>query len=592
MTGTETRFFRNGVLIDSPRNWKELEIECNWEDRKESGELNLPTLNFVGEEATNIKLRFLDGLSGGVGFTEGDELKIQFGDSNNTVFEFEGMIDYSSDLLFMGENEVRVEVKKLQGLDWLSEVADGFSFASMYDEGIVKDSDFIKVPYVLNYIPDNTQLILLSLYSFLLAKELAENVMRIFEGISEGVNAATPSVGVGVGVGAVAVTTYDIGDIIWASAKIAIKIGYTIAIGVALYRTLQDLIEQILPAKRNHLGMNIKRMFELGCQKTNLTLNSNLLNTISDWCVIPSKFAKGGEPPKGEKETGYPTNSDSIYTFGDLIRVCSIWFNADYKIINGVFYFEQERYFDNLAQYVIPSTYTDQEKLQNHLGFNTNELKSNFLVKYEFDIQDQNTLENQEGRVFQLITEPIVVKNPKLKTLKGLEEIVIPFSLGVEKDKLTNIESTLKFVLQRADLVLNLYGKPAISNKITDRLNCLSLSSHFLSIPKVVVMQGSKLKPKQRQILSASKIFNNYHFTKSFVPINNDHNQWRKIPEKTIPFSKEDFVILSQSNYCFTENGQKARIDYLKWNPYKGIATIKGRVKEIYTNNLKIRTIE
>jgi hypothetical protein len=584
MTGTETRFFRNGSLVDSPRNWKEIEIECNWEDRKESGELNLPTLSFVGQEATNIRNRFQDGLSGGVGFTEGDELKIQFGDALNSVFEFNGMIDYSSDLLFIGENEVRVEVKKMQGLDWLSEIADGFSFASLYDEGIVKDTDFVKVPYVINYVPDNMQVIMLSMYSYMLGKEIAENYMRIAEGIAEITNASIPNVGFGV--------TWDIGDVVWSALKVAIKFAYTIAIGVALYKTLQQLIEELLPKKRYHLGMSIKKMFERGCEKSKLTLNSNLLNSISDWVIIPQKFAKGGEPANGEKETGYPTNSDPVYTFGDLIRVVSKWFNADYKIIDGVFYFEQERSFKINAQYVIPQTYTDQEKLQNHLGFNTNELKSNYMVRYEFDLQDQNTLDNQDGRVYQVITEPIVVKNEKLKTLKGLEEVIIPFSMGLEKTTLNKIEKLLKDLLSVADPLMNLFGKPSLSNKITDRLNCLSLSSHFLSIPKVVVMQGSKLAKNQRSTLSANKIFNNYHYSNSFVPINNEHNQWKKIPEKTIPFSKEHFVLLKQSNYCFTENGQEARIDYLKWNPYKGIATIKGRVKEIYTNNLKIRAVE
>lgn len=592
MTGTETKFYRNGNLINSPRNWKEIEIECNWEERKESGELNLPTLNFVGEEATNIRNRVLNGLFGGVGFTEGDNLKIVFGDNTSNVFEFNGMIDYCSDLLFIGENEVRVEVKKTQGLDWLSEIADGFSFASLYDEGIVKDSDFVKVPYIINYVPDGTQMILLSLYTFMLAKEIAENIMRIAEGISEITNASIPSVGVGVGLGAVAVTTWDLGDVVWAAIKVAIKIAYTIAIGVALYKTLQELIEQMLPKKRNHLGMNIKKMFERGCEKTNLTLDSKLLNSISDWVIIPSKYAKGGEPQNGEKETGYPTNSDPIYSFGDLIRICSKWFNADYKIVNGVFYFEQERTFKENAQYVIPATYTDQEKLQNQIGFNTNELKSNYMVRYEFDVQDQNTLDNQVGRVYQVVTEPVVVNNIKLVTLKGLEEVIIPFSMGVEKDKLTDVENTLKKLLSYADTILSFFGKPSLTSKITDRLNCLSLSSHFLTIPKVVVMSGSKLKKGQRDLLSAKNIFNNYHYSNSFVPINNEHNQWKKLPEKNIPFSKEDFVLLSQSNYCFTEDGKEARVDYLKWNPYKGIATIKGRVKEIYTNNLKIRAVE
>lgn len=593
MTGTDTRFYRNGILVPSPRNWKEIEIECDWLERRENGYINIPSLNFIGEEATNIRNRIQDGNSGGVGIFEGDEMYIEFGDISNPVFKFNCYLDYAEESTFIGENEVRVAIKKIQGTDWLNDVAGAFSFASLYDEGIIKQSDFVKVPYVINYIPDGMQLIMLSMYSFMLAKEIADSIKRISESIAEATNASIPSLGVGVGIGAVAVTTWDLGDIIWVGLKIVMNIAYTIALGVALYKTLEELIENLISKKRNHLGMGIKKMMEKGCQKLNLTLSSDLLNEIKDWVIIPTKFAKGGEPEKGDVETGYPTNTDPFYNFADLIRTLQLWFNADFRIENGVLTFEEKTFWKNKSSFVIPMTYDDQEKLQNITDFNKEELIANYNIKYQFDVQDQNTLDNQIGRVLQVITEPKIINNPKLVNISKLTEISIPVSLGLEKTSYTGVENALLKLLKAVDNFLSVIGKSSnLQSKISNRLGTLLLSSHFTSMPKVVVMSGSKLKNNQRDVLSVRKLFENYHYTNSFVPYNGEHNQWKKFNERTIPFSKEDFVNLAESNYCVLPTGEEARIDYLKWNPYKGTALIKGRVKFIYTDNLKLRLIE
>jgi hypothetical protein len=581
---TDIRVYRNGNLIDSPRNWKAFEIECNWQEESENASISITSLEFVGKEATNIRDRVLDGLIGGVGIFEGDSLEIEFGDAGNPVFKFEGYLDYAKETSFIGLNEVSVSLGKVQSLEWLSGVADGYSFASLYDEGIVTQNDFIKVPYKINYVPDNMQVLMLSISLFMMTKEAIQLVYSTAESTADLINSLTPSVGLGV--------VWDIGDVIWVALKIIFKVAYAIAIAYAIISLMKELIEQLFPKKRNHLGMSIKTMFERGCQKSNLTLNSQLLDSISNWVILPTKFFKGEEPPKGETETGFPLNGDPIYTFGDLIRICTKWFKAEYKIENGVFYFEKKNTFMNNSSYVIPATYIDQDKLQNISSFNTDELNSNYFISYNFDNQDQNTLDNQEGRIVQVITEPINVLNPKLKNMTGLYEVNIPISMGVEKTSYTKVEKIAKDILGGVDNLVNkLGGNSNLQSKIEDGLNTLLLSSHMTSMPKVVVMSGSKLANNQRSLLSAINLYNNSHYVDSFVETNGVHNQWKKFPETTIPFSKNDFVNLTNNNYCFDENGNKAKIETLKWTPYKGTAVITGRINEKYTNNLKTRII-
>ena len=131
--------------------------------------------------------------------------------------------------------------------------------------------------------------------------------------------------------------------------KLIAYVAYTIAIIVAIKALIEQILEQLLPKKRDHLGMRLKRLFEKGCEHLELSLSSSLLDNISDWVIQPSKNHKGGQAPEGAlsgwKETGTPGIDDSFDTFGDLIRVWSLVFNAEYKIVGDVFHFERKDFF-------------------------------------------------------------------------------------------------------------------------------------------------------------------------------------------------------------------------------------------------------
>jgi hypothetical protein len=91
----------------------------------------------------------------------------------------------------------------------------------------------------------------------------------------------------------------------------------------------KEIFEQLLP-KNDHLGMTFRRMFE----------NTSTLRLFRhqriDWVHIPRKDKKGGS----NGETGFPSNSEPIYTFGDLIRSKEMF--ANYRIKDGIFYFNEK----------------------------------------------------------------------------------------------------------------------------------------------------------------------------------------------------------------------------------------------------------
>lgn len=582
------RHYIGGNDFGEPRNWTELEITLDWLQKKEGVNINIGDLEFVKRANRYLQQRIMDGLSGGVGIFEGEPYTIKIGDPSNPVYTFDGYLDFTEDLTVLGNQQITASLKKKKGGDWLNDVADGYSFAYLYDQNHITDADFVKVPYVINYVPDGMQLIILSMSLFMMTKELIENIQKIAEAIGDVTDASTPVIGVSVGLGAGVVTAWDLGNYIMVALKLLARIAYAIAIIIAIKELIEQIFEQLLPAKRYHLGMTFKRMFEAFCSFHGLTLSSTLLNQKSNWVHIPDKDRKGGK--SGER--GFPTNTSAIYTFGDLIRVCKEMWNADFRIVNGVFQFERKDYFEIAGTYQLPNTYNNQEKLLDNVKFNTDEIIANYNIYWQYDTQDQNTLDDQTGRVFQAITTPVTKINADFVNIKNLAEISIPFSIGKCKTDLTAVERLAKSLGQFVDNLTGILGGGTnFASQIEGRLGSLLLSSHFLTYGKVVVMNGGTLIENQRGELGAEKLWSDFHFINSFAEIGGYHNQWYRYLQQKVPMTIQEFALIMDNNLGVTPEGESFMIEKAVYKPDYRTAVIDYRIKRKYTNNLKIEYV-
>ena len=576
----------NGQDLGEPRNWQELEITIDWINKKDSGAINVSDLAFVDEANEYLQQRILNGLTGGVGIFEGDRYQIQVGPDSSPVYTFEGFLDFTQEMTKIGGEEIVCALRKKKGEDWLADVADSFSFAYLYDQGVVTNGDFVKVPYVINYVPDGLQLSILGMSIFMMSKELIENIQKLAETIADVTDAATPVIGVGVGFGAVAVTAWDLGNFILVVIKALARLAYIIAITVAIINLIEDLFEQLLPKKREHLGMTFKRMFEKSCQHLGMGFYTDVPEL--DWVHIPRKNKRGGE----NGETGFPSNTGPIYTFGDLIREMKTMFNADYRIRNNTFYFQRKDKFEFPSSYQIPNVFADQERLLDPNKFNTDEMISNYNIFWALDVQDQNTLDVIDGRVFQAITTPNQVINQDYVQIKNIAEVTIPFSMGIEKTGLTDVEKVFKSLGKIVDSITGIFGGGTnFESQIEQRIGSLLLSSHFLTVGKVVSMSGSKLSSNQRQILDALNIWDNYHFINSLAEYRGQHNQWMIFENEKVPMTVEEFDILLENNFSTDSEGNKYIIETVVYTPEEDTAVLGFRVKKKYTNNLKVEIV-
>ena len=96
---TDIRHYRNGTSVN-PRNFENAKIVMDWIGLKESAKISIDSIELVGQEGKQLRQRILSGLSGGVGFFEGEPYQIQVGEQSNPDGTFNGYLDFSSGVEF------------------------------------------------------------------------------------------------------------------------------------------------------------------------------------------------------------------------------------------------------------------------------------------------------------------------------------------------------------------------------------------------------------------------------------------------------------------------------------------------------------
>ena len=566
-----TKHYLNNKLVN-PRNWQDLEVLVNWATREDFA-VSFNQVELVNADAQIIQ----DHVNAGNVF-EGLPYRIDIGTQS-----FEAYADLANDYEVLGPCNVVFGLNKEQGKDWLNDVADGFTFRYLYNEGIIKKADAVAVPYVINFIPERGELLILAISTYTITKELRQNIKELSDLVADLQDALTPIITAGLlgpTIGA------NVGGIIMFALKTAAKLVYVVLMAVTLVNLIKQIIGQLFPLKRYHFGLSLKTMFTRACEHLNLTFKSSLLDSLEGYIILPQQDKRGSLIASNVKNP-CPIGGGPLDTFGDLIRTTKDIFNADYRIVNNVFEFERRDYWQGRSGYIIPAVFGDQDGRNNPYKLNTNELVSNYAISFVYDTQDQNTLEEGTGRVFQAIHELKAVNNPNFVKLQGLKEVALPLALGTKKTELTAVEKALKLFLRLADLLASAFGVGNPSGVITGRLGSLSLSSHTTTAPKLLNVVGGNLSEQP----TASKLWDSYHYIESFADINGVNNQRVIYEEVRVPFCLENFVSLIGNNFAETQDGRNAEIMQLSWVVESDTATITYKVEQTYTNKLSIKIL-
>lgn len=573
-----TTFFLNGQQSKvRPLNYRELQVTFDFvgENRGISAEFDRLVFRDNGE--SNEVEKILQWRQNN-GFGVGMPFKIKAGNFDLPDL----MLDFSDNFKKIGLNEVEVSVKAVNQKDWFKSVASSLQFKRLEEMGIISQSDATQVAYNINYIPDHIQTVILTLAIYNTSKALVEFVKETAETITEVNTSLIPTIGIPPQITA--------GAIIQAIVKIAIRLAYFIALALTLKNLIKDLLENIYSKTRYHTGISVWKLFEKGCYFLGLTFESSI-NTgkWKDLVIISSKTERGkfninqlnGITPKREDA--------GIYFFGEFVETMMRMFNADYKIINGVFRFERWDWWQNQAVVTLKSNYTNQSNLLNEYEDNADEFKAGYLISFATDTSDRNTLDHYEGTCLDVVTENSQNGGlgQKYNTLKGNEIIDLPLALGTRKDKLNAFEKILKALCTAVDKVCNAFGgNSSLAATITARMGNLQLSDHFNQVPKLLLVKSNHLLPNQRQHLNAKSLWNDFHYINSFVTLGGVTNQWLrvKIPQK-IESSKA--IQILNNNFCKLDTGEVVEVERMTWTFSEDYAEIFYRVNKKYNENLK-----
>lgn len=608
------KFYINNIEVPAPENHKEMELELNFDQDSPTAEITTQKWHFVNSNANLINQYISDGLNGGNGVFHGLKFDVVISE-RNAVEKFELYLDLADGAEF-SKNEVFASSKEYSKLTWLTDVADGFTFQYLHEEtSFLPSSKFVSVPYVINSIPNYRDVFLVTLSVAFIYDQLQEELTYFAEVIA---GAANPFVSVS------------------AVIQFAVHIAYTIGLMIALVKLIKDIIDLIIQPVKYHKGMYAYDLLDCGFDYLGLTFESSILTGIvfKDLLILPEKYEN---PPDStdDRILGFinPSNNQKGYyngTFADFIRAMKETFNAKLIFQGSTVKLERVDWNGSVESYIIPDVRQDFERL------NTEDFFANYLIEFATDGNDKNTVQEYTGTIYQNTISPISYTDEKLRLMRGLKQVKIPFALGKRKETLTIPERVLDTFLSVVGVIMNgliaaANGVISIVNAIgdiidtlgnildffgidnnlegpdvepldyvdfgaiiNDRIGMLMLENDSVLIPKMLLVErGStdrknKIYASHKSYLSAKYLWDNYHNINSFVPtaINPNGNQW-KIKTVNVRFSLNDFLLVKNNNRIFDYNGRKCLVDKLKWNPWNNYATITYRVNEVYTNNLK-----
>lgn len=620
----EVYFILNGTNVEYPINYNELSIELNY-DKDASFNTSISLQSIVwgvgdrfngGDAATILNNIRIAGVNGGVGVFEGVPLLINIEHNGVTYTVFDGYVNLAT-----AEWEcdtVTCDIVERKKTDWFNSLADSKDFEYMHDvEGLIANADVIKVPYVLSSIPNNREAFLTIISLFVLGNAL-RNAIKDLKGSLEAMTGS--------------------GGIMFGEAfRIVTIVAYIVVLVASIVVTLKQLIDLLIQPIKYHTAMSERKLCEVGAASFGFSFASSILeNTYNNSYIIPEKYAHPIDVnSNGVEILGIQTTSISVAddkgwykgTFGDLLRALKEKYNGKVIFDGNIMRLEREDYNPTNQNYIIP----DVEDLESY-KYNYEDFKANYIVRFNTDFNDKQTVDRYNGTEIKRFTSPLTVNNSDYVLTKDREERLVPFARGVRKTELTWVEETVKSFLsvieglvntiisiinQIIDIIRNILNGitkllkliginpnlPSINNisplnltgLITDRIGMLLMENDFIQVPKNIILDVSsnarytKVSTLDSSLHDAEYLYNNYHKLRSFTPSTEfpNANQYIQRQAIEVPFCFDDYELVRNSNIIQNADLKNGRALSIKWNVFRQVADIDYEINELYTTNLK-----
>ena len=577
----EAKFLLNGVQLNAPIEWEDIEIVAEYENDSIQPSLAIEEFTFPLEARQSINKWIADGLSSGVGIFEGMPFQLTLFNNQPIQENFKAFIDFTNGYRDLPEDgKVDVGIISDFSLDNFFEQIEGTTFGYLASINKVTFADYIGVDYVVEKKFNLIELLIASVVLYIMIKELVENVTRLIDQLNKNTSASLP-------LPTVPVPTVDTNQIIYAVLSTIIQIIYIGIMLAAVINLGKALLDTLLPPKRQHKAIKLKRALEIICDYFGYGFNTSIPE-LENVVYLPSnpnldeKTLGGLIAKTNGTPVGIPYVGDYGYRCDEMFNLAKDLFNAKIAIINNTVEFRSKNdvFWQQQSTWSLPDILLDTKQ------YNTDEIKPERLLTFVTDLNDEWTIDNYKGTAYEIRTNPKTVIRQKAVLLKGFDEVNFNVALGNRKDELNALEKFLSQVAGFVDKTTSVLGGGTnLKSLVTSKLGVLKVTNNWHSIPKVLYLNDGKLPINHRDLWNSKILYDEYYIAKSFVK-NNFYGQKTVYKGISIPFGFEDYKQLSTNSY-FLFKGKQAKIIKFAWTIGKDRATIDFWVREPYTFNLE-----
>jgi hypothetical protein len=388
--------------------------------------------------------------------------------------------------------------------------------------------------------------------------------------IADGVAGTTPSTGTGV--------VYPIGALIAYILKLAAQVIYIAALTIALVDLTTQLFALIFPPVRNLRAAKIQELMKKGCEYLGYTFESTLFDQYPNYTILPvplipnrkSYFDFLPEELTQPYNKGVPSASDTVSTLGTLFTTCEQMFNARTIVYNGQVRFERRDYGQNQVNLQLQPALTIQPDRDDQFSYNVDDIWKRYYIHYSLDQSDSHTLDEiYDFAQAEYSTEPTNVVNYDLVSIKGLNEVDIPFALGQRKAKLNWLEKLAKTFFELADEATALFGGGTnFAAKIDGRVGVMVISQNVFTVTKLLYTSAGRQQQNFMNYVSAGSLWNKFHYIEQIAL-----NDYIIKTDARVRIKASDFVTLLDNNYVEID-GVSCEILRLEWVDEKTQAVI------------------
>ncbi len=549
-------------------------IRCNPANRKEFGiifdyqngsqTLNITTIKLVGEDAKRVNSWLDQGR-----IFESMRLDVRLG---TIIFNY--TLQLSSPSAVFSFDEITCEIRQSKGIDFLNDSARQFRFEYLSAIGAITPSMYVKKNYTIGRYPRALEILIASLTIYSIIREIINAIRAVIDLTGAVVGGLT-----------------GIAEAIIQGVALIV---YLVGLVAALITLAKQLIDLLFPFVYYHHAMKVKQQLEIAINKMQLQFSSSVLDKFPNFCIEPPKNTVGAKVGKSLNEPGFYDGYPA-----DLIQDMQDMFYLETKVIDGTVFMEQWPFYQKLSDYVIPGVYIPEKR------YNASEVKSNFLLRYQYDDTDLYSYDAWKGGQIHVVRQLIDVQDVSSVSLKGSEEItlngrlpnVVTKQSDLEKimislwNAMTNLTDTVLGLINSIKDIIGKGGDEADSiPKIpkTGSIGSNQQDTHFTSVNMYFIAgENGNIDPRTSDLIGTGAL---YEFHKLKSPVPNDllaaGNQWVEHPQITVPMTGNQLIKLRDNNYC-TFDGYPTRLNKLEFNPHNSDSKLDFEINLSYTNNLE-----